>query len=342
MFRFEHTEFLYALLLIPALAGIFMWMLLWQKRAMTRFGDRNIIQQLIPGVSKNRLLFKFILIMVAYAFLIIAVANPQTGSKLVQGERKGIDIVIALDVSNSMLAQDIKPDRLERSKQAISKLIDKLKNDRIGIVVFAGHAYVQMPVTTDYSAAKMFLSTISTKMVPTQGTAIGEALTMAASEFDDETHSRAIILITDGENHEDNAVKAAKDAAEKGIHVYTIGMGLPDGAPIPEYQNGRQVGYKKDDKGQTVITRLDEPMLQEIASAGDGIYVRANNSEAGLRTVYDEINKLEKTKFESKMFSDYEDRFQYFIAASLLFLILELIVFERRSKWLSKINLFGK
>ncbi len=342
MFRFEHTEFLYAMLLIPALTVIFIWMLLWKKRALDRFGERNIIQRLIPGVSKNRILAKFILMMIAYAFLVIAIANPQTGSKLVQGERKGIDIVIALDVSNSMLAQDIKPDRLERSKQAISKLIDKLKNDRIGIVVFAGHAYIQMPVTTDYAAAKMFLSTLNTDMVPTQGTAIGEAISMAASEFDDETHSRAIIVITDGENHEDDAVKASKEAADKGIHVYTIGMGLPDGAPIPEYANGRMVGYKKDDKGSTVITKLNEPALQEIASAGDGIYVRANNSEAGLKTVYEEINKLEKTKFESKMFSDYEDRFQYFIGISLLFLILEILIFERRSKWLSKINLFGK
>ena len=265
------------------------------------------------------------------------------GSKLVEGERKGIDIMIALDVSNSMLAEDIKPSRLEMSKQAISKLIDNLGNDRLGIVIFAGNAYMQLPITTDYSAAKMFLSNIDTKIVPTQGTAIGESIELAVGAFDDETHSRAIIVISDGENHEDDALDAAKKASEKGIIVYTIGMGLPEGAPIPDYNKYNQmVGYKKDRSGSTVVTKLNEPMLQQIASAGKGVYVRANNSQSGLKTILEEINKLEKTKFESRMFSDYEDRFQYFIAVSLIFLLLELFIFERKSKWLSKINFFGK
>lgn len=280
--------------------------------------------------------------MIGYALLIIGIANPQTGSKLVEGERKGIDIMIALDVSNSMLAEDIQPNRLERAKQSISKLIDKLGNDRIGIIVFAGHAYMQLPITTDYSAAKMFLETINTRIVPTQGTAIGTAIDMAVNSFDDETHSRAIIVITDGENHEDEPIESAKNAVDQGIIVYTIGMGLLEGAPIPEYnQYNRRTGYKKDRQGSTVITKLNESMLQQIASAGNGVYVRANNSSTGLKTVFDEINKLEKTEFESKMFSDYEDRFQYFIALSLIFIILELLIFERKSKWLSKINLFG-
>jgi Ca-activated chloride channel family protein len=281
--------------------------------------------------------------MIGYALLIIGIANPQTGSKLVEGERKGIDIMIALDVSNSMLAEDIQPNRLERAKQAISKLIDKLGNDRIGIIVFAGNAYMQLPITTDYAAAKMFLSTITTRIVPTQGTAIGEAIDMAIGSFDDETHSRAIIIITDGENHEDEPVKSAENAAEQGIYVYTIGMGLLEGAPIPEYNKyNRRIGYKKDRQGSTVVTKLNEAMLQQIASAGNGVYVRANNTQSGLKTVFDEINSLEKTKFESKIFSDYENRFQYFIALSLIFIVLELFIFERKSKWLSKINLFGK
>jgi len=208
--------------------------------------------------------------------------------------------------------------------------------------VFAGNAYLQLPITTDYSAAKMFLSTINTRIVPTQGTAIGEAIDMAIGSFDNETHSRAIIIITDGENHEDEPLKSAKNAANQGINVYTIGMGLPDGAPIPEYnQYNRRIGYKKDRQGSTVVTKLNESMLQQIASAGRGVYVRANNSSSGLKTVFDEINKLEKTEFESKMFSDYEDRFQYFLALSLMFLVMELFIFERKSKWLSKINLFG-
>jgi Ca-activated chloride channel family protein len=201
---------------------------------------------------------------------------------------------------------------------------------------------MQLPITTDYSAAKMFLTTINTRIVPTQGTAIGEAIDMAIGSFDNETHSKAIIVITDGENHEDEPLKSAKNAAKQGINVYTIGMGLPDGVPIPEYnQYNRRIGYKKDRQGSTVVTKLNESMLQQIASAGKGVYVRANNTQSGLKAVFDEINKLEKTEFESKMFSDYEDRFQYFIALSLIFLVLELFIFERKSKWLSKINLFG-
>ena len=343
MFRFEHTDFLYALILIPLLTIIFIWMLHWKKKALDRFGDWRIIHRLLPAISKNRVITKFILLMIGYAFLIIGIANPQTGSKLVEGEREGIDVMIALDVSNSMLAQDIKPDRLERAKQAISKLIDKLGNDRIGIIVFAGRSYMQLPITTDYAAAKMFLNTINTKTVPTQGTAIGEAIEMAMDSFDDETHSRAIIVITDGENHEDDALKAAKIASEKGINVYTIGMGMIDGAPIPEYDRyNRMTGYKKDRQGNTIITKLNEAMLQQIASAGKGAYIRANNTQAGLKKVFEEINKLEKTKFESKMFSDYEDRFQYFIAVCLIFLLLEVLIFERKSKWLSKFDLFNK
>ena len=341
LFRFEHTEYFWALLLIPLFTILFIWMLIWKKRALNKFGQWPVMQRLIPAMSNPRAILKFVILMFAYLFLIIGLANPQIGSKLVEGERSGIDIMVALDVSNSMLAQDIKPSRLERSKQAISKLIDELGNDRIGMVVFAGNAYVQLPITTDHAAAKMFLSTISSKVVPTQGTAIGEAIELAAKSFEDETHSRAIVIITDGENHEDDAVEMAKSVSEKGIHVYTIGMGLPEGTPIPDYDKyDRLVGYKKDRQGNTVVTKLNEQMLQEIAVAGDGIYVRANNTQAGLSKVFEEINTLEKTEFESKVFSDYESRFQYFIALSLIFLLLEIIIFERKSKMLSKIELF--
>ena len=341
MFRFEHTEILYALILVPVLIAIFAFMLYWRKRALKRFGDWGIMQRLVPAMSGSRVIFKFILLMIGYIFLVIGLANPQIGSKLVEGERKGIDIMIALDVSNSMLAQDTKPDRLTRAKQAISKLIDKLGNDRIGMVIFAGNAYVQLPITTDHAAAKLFLNSVNTDIVPTQGTEIGEAIELAAESFDDEEHSRAIIVITDGENHEDDAVKVTRSVAEKGINVFTIGMGLTDGTPIPQYnQYGRQVGYKKDKQGHTVVTKLNETMLKEIADAGNGIYVRANNTQAGLSKVFDEINQLEKTEFESKMFSDYESRFQYFIALSLIMLLAELLIFERKSKWLSKIQLF--
>jgi Ca-activated chloride channel family protein len=342
IFRFENPQFFYALLAIPVMIAIFIWMIFWKKKALKRYGDWMIMQRLVPGMSRSRMIFKFVILLLAVVSLIIGMANPQIGSKLVEGERKGIDIMVALDVSNSMLAQDIEPNRLERSRQAISKLIDKLENDRLGIIVFAGNAYVQLPITTDHSAAKMFLSTISTRVVPTQGTAIGEAIELASESFDDEKHSRAIVIITDGENHEDDAIKIARSVAEKGIRIYTIGMGLPEGTPIPEFDNyNRQTGYKKDREGNTVITRLNEKMLQDIAIAGEGIYVRANNTQAGLNKVFDEINELEKTEFESKMFSDYESRFQYFIGISLVLLLLELLLFERKNKWLSRIKLFG-
>ncbi len=341
MFRFEHPDYFYALIAIPVLTTLFVWMMLWKKTALKRYGEWMLLNRLIPAISSGRMILKFVFLMMAYLFLIIGLANPQIGSKLVEGERKGIDIMIALDVSNSMLAQDIEPNRLERARQAISKLIDKLGNDRLGIVVFAGNAYVQLPITTDHAAAKMFLSTISTKVVPTQGTAIGEALELAAKSFDSDKHSKAIVVITDGENHEDDAIKMAETVAEQGINVYTIGMGLLEGVPIPEVDKyGRQTGYKKDRQGNTVVTRLNEKMLKDIAQAGKGSYVRANNTQAGLNKVFEEINKLEKTEFESKSFSDYESRFQYFIALSLLFLFFELLIFERKSKRLSRIELF--
>lgn len=341
IFRFEHPEYFWALLVIPLLAVLFIWMVAWRKRAFRRFGEHDLMQRLVPARSGVRSIFKFMVLCLVYLFLVIGLANPQIGSKLVEGERKGIDIMVALDVSNSMLAQDIQPNRLERARQALSKLIDKLGNDRIGIVVFAGNAYVQLPITTDHAAAKMFLSTINTNVVPTQGTSIGEAVELASKSFDNDKHSRVIVVITDGENHEEGAIKTTKKVAEQGINVYTIGMGLTEGTPIPEYDRyGRQTGYKKDRQGNTVVTRLNEPMLRDIAAAGNGVYVRANNTKAGLNKVFDEVNKLEKAEFESKMFSDYESRFQYFIAVALILLLFELLIFERKNKWLSRIRLF--
>ena len=342
MIRFANIEFLYALLLIPLFIIIFWIMLRWKKKAMSRFGDFQVIKSLMPAISNARTHFKFILLMIAYTFFIVGISNPQIGSKLKKVERKGIDLMIALDVSNSMLAEDIQPNRLERAKQSISKLIDNLQGDRIGIIVFAGKAYTQLPITTDYAAAKLFLTTINTDIVPVQGTAIGDAIEMAKTSFNEIEHSKAIVIITDGENHEGDAVENAKEAADEGILVYTIGMGLPDGSPIPVYNKyGNRTGYKKDKQGNTIITKLNENMMQQIAAAGNGIYVRANNTQAGLRKVFDEINSLEKSEFESKLYSDYEDRFQYFIAVGLLFLLLEFFIFERKSKWARKFKVFG-
>ncbi|MBN1338298.1 MAG: VWA domain-containing protein [Bacteroidales bacterium] len=343
MVRFEHINLLYALFLIPLLAVVFRLMLRWRKKALALFGEKKVISKLIYNTAPGKAVTKFILLMMALAFLILGLSNPQVGSKLVEGERKGIDIMIALDVSTSMLAEDIKPNRLEKAKQSISRLIDQLSNDRIGIIVFAGKAYTQLPITTDYAAAKMFLSTINTNIVPVQGTAIGEAINLAVSSFDDQKHSKAIIIISDGENHEDDAARAAAEAAEAGIRIYTIGMGQPEGSPIPAFdQFNRKTGYKKDRQGNTVVTKLNEIMLQQIASAGNGVYVRATSASAGLQKIFDEVNKLEKTEYESKMFSDYEARFQYFIAPAILLLILELLMFDRKSRIMNKIKIFDR
>ena len=343
MFRFENTEYFLGLLMIPVFILLYVLYRYWRKKALKRFGEMQVIARLMPDISNARPAVKFILFLLAYVFLVIGLANPQIGSRLEKVERKGADLMIALDVSNSMLAQDIRPDRLTRSRQAISKLIDNLGGDRIGIVVFAGKAYMQLPITTDYSAAKMFLSTINPGMVPTQGTAIAEAIEMASGSFREDDRSKALIIITDGEDHEGDAIAAAKEAADKGIRIYTIGMGSPEGTPIPEYNSyGNQTGYKKDRQGQTVISRLNETMLQQIASAGNGIYMRATTGRDGLNRIFEEINELEKAEIETQMFSEYEDRFQYFIAIALLILLIELLIPEKRGRWADKFKLFNR
>jgi Ca-activated chloride channel family protein len=343
MFRFEHIEYLYILLLIPFFSTLFILLMIWKKKAIRRFGEWDVIAQLMPLLSGRKVVLKFIILMLAFGFLIIGIANPQIGSKLEKVQRKGADLVIALDVSNSMLSEDIKPDRLTRAVQGISKLIDRLEGDRLGIVVFAGKAYVQLPITTDYSAGKMFLSTISTQMAPSQGTAISEAIELSVQSFQEDERSKAIIIITDGEDHEGNVLETAKIATDKGIKIFTIGMGSPEGSPIPQFDAyGRQTGYKTDRQGQTIVSKLDETTLQQLASAGNGIYVRASSGQDGLAKILDEINALEKQEIETKMFSEYEGRFQYFIAISLLLLILEFLIPERKSKWADKIKLFNR
>ena len=343
MIRFANTEYFYALILVLVFVLLYWFYNNWRKRAKKRFGDEKVIKGLMPTVSEAKPLLKFVLIIVAYVFLIIGIVDPQVGSKLEKVKREGIDLMLVLDVSNSMLAEDIKPNRLERSKMAISNLVDKLQGDRIGIIIFAGNAYKQLPLTTDYSAAKLFLSAVDTKVVPTQGTAIGEAIEMATESFDDREHNKAIIVFTDGENHEDDAIGAATAAAEMGIKVFTIGMGLPDGAPIPLYNNyGSQTGFKKDREGQTVITKLNEDMLRQIAAAGEGAYARANNATTGLRKIFDDISQIEKKEIETKQFTDFEHRYQIYLTVALIFLIIELLIATRKSSWAQKFDFFGK
>jgi Ca-activated chloride channel family protein len=268
-------------------------------------------------------------------------ADPQLGSKTEEVKRKGADLMILLDVSNSMLAQDLAPNRLENAKQAIAQLIDKMHDDRIGIIVFAGQAYIQLPITTDYSAAKLFLNTINTNIVPTQGTAIGAAIDLGMQSFDFKNGTgKAMIIITDGENHEDNAVEAATQAKNKGVNVNVVGVGSADGAPIPIYKDGQPAGFHTDSVGKPVVSKLNEDMCKDIAAAGSGVYVRANNSNSGLSIVMDQIGKVQRKMYDSKTYKDYEDRFQFFLAITLVLLVTEFFISNRKNMRLSGLKLF--
>ena len=341
MFRFENIEYLWALLLIPFFTIIFIWSRILRKKALHKFGNLALLSDLMPFSSKNRPVFKFIILMLALAFFIAGIARPQFGSKLKTVKREGVELIIALDISNSMMAEDIEPNRLERAKMAISRLVDRLSNDEIGLIVFAGDAYTQLPITSDYNSAKLFLNAISTQIIPKQGTAIGAAINFGTRSFTSNNKAnRAIIVITDGENHEDDAVSAAQNAVKEGIIVHTIGMGLPQGSPIPIISNG-QKNYLKDRSGNVVITKLDEQMLEQIATAGMGIYVRANNTQVGLDNLFEEINKMQKDEMESRIYSEYDDQFQYLFATGLLLLLLEFVILERKNKYLKNIKLFS-
>jgi Ca-activated chloride channel family protein len=339
MLRFEHPYYFYLFALIPLLFVLYLLMARWKKRALLRYGDPEIVKTLMPDYSRKRLFYKFILLLFSFASLVLALANPQIGSRFEKVERKGIDIMIALDVSNSMLSEDVQPNRMERAKQAVSSLIDHLTNDRIGLVVFAGKAFMQMPITTDYDAARLFLSDINPGMISPQGTAIGEAIDMCGTSFGESKKSKAIIIISDGENHQDDAVNAAKKANDNDIMVYTVGVGSPEGGPIPMVVSGNNTGYLKDKEGNTVVTKMNPEALQEISSAGGGVYVNGNSTNS-LQNVLDHIDKLEKSNIDSKVFSEYEDRFQYFLALSLLLLICEIFIFERKARWADRIKLF--
>ncbi len=328
MIHFAQAQYLALLLLIPFFFLIFALVLKLRQRRIRKFGDENLVNQLMPSYAKGKAWVRLSLFAVGFFFFVIGLSRPQIGAKLKEHETKGAEIMIALDVSNSMLAEDYSPNRLERAKLAISRLVDKLRDDRIGLIVFAGNSFVQLPITTDYVSAKMFLNSISTESVPVQGTAIGEAINTSIRSFSAQSEkSRAVIVITDGENHEDDPVAAAKQAAEMGIRVFTIGVGSPEGKPIP--MDGELL---KDKDGNIVVTRLDENVLQEVAAAGNGVYVRAGNSEFGLNPIIDDIKKMEDEKYSSIVFEEYDEQFMYFLAIALFFFVLEMLVGDRRSK----------
>ena len=328
MINFAQAQYLVLILLIPFFFILQALVLKLRRRRIRRFGDEELVRQLMPSYSVSRVWVKLTLFSIGFFFFVIGLSRPQIGAKLKEHETKGAEIMIALDVSNSMLAEDYSPNRLERAKLAISRLVDKLRDDRIGLIVFAGNSFVQLPITTDYVSAKMFLNTISTESVPIQGTAIGEAINTAIRSFSAQSEkSRAIIIITDGENHEDDPVAAAAQAAEMGIRGFTIGVGSPEGKPIP--MDG---GLLKDRDGNIVVTRLDESVLQEVAKAGNGLYVRAGNSEFGLNPIIDDIRRMEDERYSSIVFEEFDEQFMYFMAIALFFFVLEMLVGDRRSK----------
>ena len=342
MFRFGNIEYLYLLGFIPLLAILFIFLYNMRKRALSRFGNMEVISVLMPDFSYVRPVVKFVFLMLALGCIVTGLARPQFGSRLQEVQREGVELIIALDVSNSMMAEDIKPNRLERAKLDIANLVDRLVNDKIGLIVFAGDAYTQIPITTDYVSAKLFLNSVGPDIVPRQGTAIGSAIELGMKSFtQQEESSKALIIITDGENHEDDAVEAARQAREKGIIVHTIGIGSPQGVPIPVYTAGGQRSYWKDNTGQTVISKLDENTLQRIAAAGHGSYIRSTDSRTGLDRLFEEIDRMQKQELDARVYSEYEERFQYLFGLGLIFLLVELFVLERKNHWLRLIKLFS-
>ena len=339
MFRFAHPEYLYALYAVPLIVLLFWYLTRNRRKILGKFARKDVQKLLLPNYSWLKSSLKFGILILVYIFLVVAVSNPQVGTRMEEVKQTGIDVYILLDVSLSMKAEDIKPNRLDRAKFQISNLIQKLRGDRIGLIIFAGQAYVQFPLTSDYSAANLFLNAVDVNSVPQQGTAIASAINLAVKSFDYKTSTqKAIVVITDGEDHEGDVMQAVKDAVAKDIKIYTIGLGSPDGVPIPIYKNGQQTGFKKDENGNVVLTKLDASILQEIASAGNGQYFHGSNYEDQLNDIYNGLSKLEKTEFGVKKVTDYEDRFYYFLIPALILLVLEFFISETKSPLFSKLN----
>jgi Ca-activated chloride channel homolog len=342
-FRFEDEKVLMGLAIIPLLFLVFWITRRYQQRQLAKWGDPQLLSLLMPDFSPVRAFIKFSIWMAALAILVLALARPQFGTKLSEVKRKGVELIIALDVSNSMMAEDIQPNRLENAKMAISRLVDRLENDKIGLIVFAGDAYIQMPVTTDYAAAKLFLNSINTQIVPKQGTAIGSAIHLAMRSFTPNSDkSRAIVIITDGENHEEDAVEASREAAAAGIVIHTIGIGSPQGVPIPVMSPSGQKEFRTDYEGKVIISKLNEELLRQVAASGNGTYVRATASRTGLTAILDEMNKMEKQDIRMKVYAEYDEQFVYYAGFGLLLLFIDFALTGRRNRWFRNLEFFGK
>jgi len=332
--KFAHPEWFYALWAVPLLALLMFWALRRRRAMLEKFASSALLHRLMPGFRAGRWKLKTVLWLIAFCLFVIALADPQIGTRLEEVKREGLDIIVALDLSQSMLAEDVAPNRLEKAKYEVGKLIDILEGDRIGLVAFSGIAHVQCPLTLDYAAARLFLRMMDHNLIPQPGTAIGDAIETAVKAFETkEEQNKVLILITDGEDHEGAPVEAAREAAEKGVIIYTIGIGRAEGVPIPVYDNrGRRSGYKKDRDGNVVTTRLDVNTLREIAVASGGEFYQSTTGDAELRAIYDEVNKLEKKELTSRQFAQYEHRFQILLALGFLLIVLETMIPLKRSK----------
>jgi Ca-activated chloride channel family protein len=343
MYKLEEPIYFYLLAIIPAMIVVFLLVLWWKKRTQRKFANPDLLKILAPNSSIFKSTLKLIMLLFGIVFLVISLVNPKMGSKLKTVKREGVDVVFALDVSRSMLAEDIAPNRLEKAKQIISKIIDKLGSDRVGIIIYAGNSYPLLPITTDHAAASMFLQNANPDMVSSQGTAINEALELAKTYYNnDEQTNRFLVIISDGEDHQEETKQVALNLANEGVKIYTVGVGGVKGGPIPMRLNGNMIGYKKDNKGETVITKLMPTVLKGIADAANGEYIDGNLTEIPVKKISDIIANAQKSEFETKQFSDYKDQFQWFLAIGVLFLLLDVFLFDKKTKWLRKVDLFNE
>lgn len=330
-------------MVIPVIILLFVLVQIWKRSAQKKFADPHLLQRLSPNQSLFKSILKILMLSVGFGCLSLALVNPKIGTKLETVKREGVDIVFAVDVSKSMLAEDIAPNRLEKAKQLVTQIINNLASDRVGIIAYAGKAFPQLPITTDYASAKMFLQNMNTDMLSSQGTAINEAINLAKNYFDDEEQTnRVLIIISDGEDHSEMAAKVAEEAAEEGIRIFTIGVGDVKGGPIPLKHNGITLNYKKDSNGETVITRLNEETLKNIAQEADGVYINGRQTSVVVDEIRDLLNGMDKTEFEAKQFADFKDQFQWFLALAIAFLFIDIFLLDRKTAWLKKLNLFNE
>jgi Ca-activated chloride channel family protein len=343
MFQLEEDIWFWLLFIVLGMLIVFLWVQIWKKKTKREFSDLELLARLSPDQSVFKSVLKFIVLSLSIVCLITALVNPKMGTSLQTVKRQGVDVVFAIDVSKSMLAEDIAPNRLEKAKQLTTQIINSLVSDRVGIIAYAGKAIPQLPITTDYAAAKMFLQNMNTEMLSSQGTAINEAIQLSRSYYNDEEQTnRVLVIISDGEDHNDSSISVAGAAAEEGIKIYTIGVGSEKGGPIPLKKNGVVMSYKKNQSGETVITRLNKKTLAEIAEKANGTYVDGKNTKSVTETVSDILNKMDKKEFEAKEFAEYEDQFQWFLGLGLFFLILDILFLERKTAWLKRLNLFNE